>query len=489
MNLTSSELLACALFVASIFVVFIGYPIAFSLAGVSVLIAAIGIGLHIFDGAILIGLADRYFGTMNNELLVAVPLFILMGNVLERSKIAEELIESMGALFGRFPGGIGYSVVIVGALLAASTGIVGATVMTLGLLSLPAMLRAGYDPKLASGIICASGTLGQIIPPSTVLIFIGHFLQSAHQSVQLSKGNMTPSPVSVGDLFAGAFFPGGVLVLLYLSWVAYQSYFYPERCPPMPSSGQGQLLDRRNVSRLMQSLFPALTLIVVVLGSIIAGIATPTESASVGAVGAALLAGLKKRINAEVIGRVALDTAKMSAMVFMILFGASLFSLVFRGLGGEDLVSSVLTNMPGGATGAVALVMIVVFVLGFFLETFEIIFIVLPICAPALLMLDVPPLWLGVLLGVNLQTSFLTPPFGFSLFCLRGVAPAEVTTKQIYAGAFPFVILQLIGVALIWVFPDIVTFLPELLADSPIPSSLAPDAPLVIEDSNIPQSE
>lgn len=492
MTLSLSELLACALFAASILVVFAGYPIAFSLAGVSVLMAAAGIFLNVFDSAILIGLADRYFGTMNNELLVAVPLFILMGSTLERSGIAEELIETMGEVFGSLPGGIGYSVVIVGALLAASTGIVGATVMTLGLLSLPVMLRAGYDHKLTSGIICASGTLGQIIPPSTVLIFIGYFLQGAHQSAQLAKGNMTPDPVSVGDLFAGAFLPGAVLVLLYLAWVAFQAITHPKRCPPMPMampmSGDMRSRQRVQLVRLGRSLFPALALVVAVLGSIIAGIATPTESASVGAMGAALLAAVRGRLKAEVVKQVAINTAKMSAMVFMILLGASMFSLVFRGLGGEELVAHVLARTPGGATGAVALVMGVVFLLGFFLETFEIIFIVVPISAPALLAMDVPPLWLGVMLGLILQTSFLTPPFGFALFCLRGVAPAEVTTREIYVGALPFVALQIVALAIVWTFPAIVDWLPGVLAVDPIPSSLAPGAPLIIEDANIPLS-
>jgi tripartite ATP-independent transporter DctM subunit len=417
------EILALTMFAATIFVVLIGYPVAFSLAGIALIFAAIGHLLGAFDFTLFTGLASRYFGTMVNEVLVAVPLFIFMGVMLERSRIAEALLETMGQLFGPIRGGLGLSVIAVGALLAASTGIVGATVVTMGLLSLPAMLRAGYDQKLATGIICASGTLGQIIPPSTVLIFMADMLQGANQAAQQAKGDFSPDPVSVGDLFVGAFIPGFVLVGLYMLWVAAKALFQPESAPALRMDAA----ERRDLPRkVVVALVPPLLLIVAVLGSIIWGIASPTESASVGAVGALLLAAMNRQLSLGVLIEVMRATMKISSLVFVILLGASVFSLVFRGLGGERVVEDVLTNMPGGAAAAVFVVMLVMFILGFFLDTFEIIFIMVPITAPVLLGFEgVDAIWLGVMFGVNLQTSFLTPPFGFSLFYLRGVAPRK----------------------------------------------------------------
>ncbi len=475
------ELLAILLFVSTIGGVLIGYPVAFTLAGVSLLFALLGNVLGIFDWTLFGGLASRYFGVMTNEVLVAVPLFVFMGVMLERSNIAAELLETMGQLFGRLRGGLGISVVLVGALLAASTGIVGATVVTMGLLSLPAMLRAGYDPKLASGIICASGTLGQIIPPSIVLIFLGDILASANTMAQLAKGNFSPSPVSVGDLFAGAMIPGFMLVGLYMAYVVVQAVINPKSCPPLLMTAE----ERRTLPfRVMSALVPPLLLIVAVLGSILGGIATPTESASIGALGASLLAALKRKLTLPTLTEVMRSTTIITSLVFVIVLGASVFSLVFRGLGGEALVDDVLGRMPGGAFGAVLAVMLLMFILGFFLDTFEIILIVVPITAPTILALDVDPIWLGVMIGMNLQTSFLTPPVGFALFYLRGVAPPGVTTGHIYRGIVPFVALQVVAMGLVWAAPGTATWLPEVIFGGPPPVARdnAPTAPAVPDD-------
>lgn len=459
------EILSVAMFAAAIGAVLIGYPVAFTLAGTGLIFAALGLGLGTFDPAILSALAARYFGTMVNETLVAVPLFVFMGVMLERSRIAEALLTTMGELFGELRGGLGYSVILVGALLAASTGIVGATVVTMGLLSLPAMMRAGYDPKLASGTICAAGTLGQIIPPSTVLIFIGDILQGANQQAQLAMGNLSPEPISVGQLFAGALLPGIGLVALYLIWMLIKSLIDPRSCPPLQMTPE----QRAGLTgRILGALAPPLILILAVLGSILAGIATPTESASVGAVGAMILAAFKRKLSLGILREVMRTTMTISSMVFVILLGASVFSLVFRGLGGENLVHGALTDAPGGTFGAVFIVMAVIFVLGFFLDTFEIIFVVMPIAAPVLIQLGADPLWLGVMVGMNLQTSFLTPPFGFALFYLRGVTDAAIRTLDIYRGAVPFVVLQIVGLAMLWIMPSSATWLPGKL--------FAPDA-------------
>ena len=454
------EVLSIMMFFGIIGVLMLGYPVAFSLAGVSLFFAGIGYLLGVFDPSNLTSLASRYMGVMLNEVLVAVPLFIFMGMMLERSGIAEKLLITMGRLFGTLRGGLGLSVIVVGALLAASTGIVGATVVTMGLLSLPAMMRAGYDPRLASGVICASGTLGQIIPPSTVLIFMGDMLSGINARVQMDMGNFAPTPVSVGDLFAGAFLPGLMLVGLYMLWMIIKAVKDPKSCPALEISDE----DRRNLGRdILTSLVPPLLLIFAVLGSILTGIATPTESASVGAVGAMLLAALRKRLTLTSLRQVMLATANTTTMIFVILLGASVFSLVFRMLGGEDLVNDFLNSLPGGKLGAIVFVMLLMFFLGFILDTFEIIFIVLPITAPVLLMMGVDPIWLGVMVAVNLQTSFLTPPFGFSLFYLRGVAPGTVSTRMIYEGVLPFVVLQLVAIGLLVAFPGIVTWLPSVL--------------------------
>lgn len=454
------EVLAGLMFFGVIALLMLGFPVAFTLAGTALGFGFVGMSLGVFDPSNFASLGPRYIGFMTNEVLVAVPLFIFMGVMLERSKIAEQLLTTMGRLFGDLRGGLGLSVVIVGALLAASTGVVGATVVTMGLISLPAMLRAGYDPKLATGVICASGTLGQIIPPSTVLIFMGDMLGGINAEVQMSLGNFAPQPVSVGNLFAGAVLPGLLLVALYLGYVVFKAIVDPKSAPALVRApGEGRVGPRE----ILVALAPPLALIVAVLGSILGGVATPTEAASVGAVGAMLLAAMRRRLDLLVLRQVAVSTATITSMVFVILLGASLFSIVFRMMGGEHLVHDLLTALPGGVLGATIAVMALMFVLGFILDTFEIIFIVIPITAPILLKLGVDPVWLGVVVGVNLQTSFLTPPFGFALFYLRGVAPASVSTGTIYRGIVPFVLLQILALAILFVFPEIVTWLPKAI--------------------------
>ncbi len=454
------EILSLMMFLGIIGVLLLGFPVAFTLPGVALIFALIGTWLGAFDPSNLSSIAPRYLGIMLNDVLVAVPLFIFMGMMLERSGIAEQLLVTMGRLFGTLRGGLGISVIAVGALLAASTGIVGATVVTMGLLALPSMLRAGYDPKLASGVICASGTLGQIIPPSTVLIFMGDMLGGMNAQVQMELGNFAPKVVSVGNLFAGAFIPGLILVGTYMSFVIFKAVTDPESCPALTVTAEERAGLLRDV---IVTMIPTLALIVAVLGSILAGIATPTESASVGAVGAMLLAAVRGRFNWTNLRAVMESTATTTSMIFVILIGASVFGLVFRMLGGDDLVGEFMAALPGGKYGAIVFVMLLMFVLGFILDTFEIIFIIIPVTAPVLLLMGVDPVWLGVIVAVNLQTSFLTPPFGFSLFYLRSVAPPNIRTSQIYRGAAPFVALQLVVIALLIAFPGIVTWLPTLI--------------------------
>lgn len=533
--LASPGTLLALLFLGVCGALLVGYPVAFTLAGGALLFGLGGAGLGLIDLAFLTALPQRIFAVMSNEVLVAVPLFVFMGVMLERSRIAEELLENMGRLFRSLPGGLGISVFAVGALLAASTGIVGATVVTMGLLSLPTMLRRGYDPSLACGTICASGTLGQIIPPSIVLVLLGDQLATAYQRAQYQLGNFAPDTVSVNDLFAGALIPGLVLVGLYMVYQLVVAVGNPDKAPAIspnerPHAG-GYYVG------LVRSLLAPVGLIVAVLGSILVGLASPTEAASVGAVGALLLAGSrldgKHRwtiVNAVICfaalivlarvfdlrmqrntvtssewlaitcalflamgltigvavslvrtlrhrdtsgGRVLVSvmrqTMTVSAMVFMILIGASMFSLVFRAIGGDALVESLLLDLPGGALTVVLVVMLIMFLLGFFLDFLEIMFIVVPVVAPVLLSLEISPgvlinpVWLGIMIAVNLQTSFLTPPFGFSLFYLRGVAPPSVTTSQIYIGVIPFVVIQILMLIVLWFFPQLATWLPSLL--------------------------
>ncbi len=434
----------------------IGYPVAFTLAGTALVFAFVGEWAGSFDPVYLHALPNRVYGIMINPTLMAVPLFVFMGVMLERSRIAEDLLESMSGLFGTLRGGLGFSVMLVGMLLAASTGIVGATVVTMGLLSLPTMLRRGYDPRVATGAICASGTLGQIIPPSIVLVLLGDVLSSAYQQAQLDQGIFSPRTVSVGDLFAGALLPGLLLVALYLLYLAGVAWWRPAAMPATRDADSPSV----TLTTTLRALLPPLLLILAVLGSILGGLATPTEAASVGAVGAMLLAAARGQLTVAVLREVVRSTLKVSSMVFLILIGASVFSLVFRGFGGDILIEDWLTQLPGGVLGAMLAVMLVMFLLGFVLDFIEITFVVVPIVGPVLLAMGLDPVWLGVMIAINLQTSFLTPPFGFALFYLRGVAPAKVATADIYRGVMPFIAIQLLMLALLAAWPALATWLP-----------------------------
>jgi len=454
--------IALWMFAAVFIILLMGYPVAITLAGTALAFAVVGEHFDSFDSAFLEALPNRLFGIIENDTLVAVPLFVFMGVMLEKSKVAEGLLENMSKLFGTLPGGLGFSVVIVGMLMAASTGIVGATVVTMGLLSLPTMLKRNYDPALACGTICASGTLGQIIPPSIVLVLLGDVISSSYQQAQLDMGIFSPETVSVGDLFAGALIPGLLLVLLYLLYLAGMALFKPSSCPPMPARQS----DTHLLVDLVKGLFPPLTLIIAVLGSIIGGIATPTEAAAVGAMGAIFLAYTKKQLSIKQLRVVSTETTQVTAMVFFILIGASLFSLVFRGFGGDELIEELLSDLPGGVFGAMVVVMLVMFLLGFVLDFIEITFVVVPIVAPILLAMGISPVWLGIMIALNLQTSFLTPPFGFALFYLRGVAPQSIKTTQIYKGVLPFILIQLFLLGLLAMWPELVTWLPETIYGS-----------------------
>ncbi len=450
------EWLALLLFLAVFVFLLSGYPVAFVLAGVSLLFAGIGVAAGVFDSAFMNAIPNRLFGIMMNQTLIAVPLFVFMGAMLERSKIAENLLDMMAGLFGPLRGGLGISVVLVGALLAASTGIVGATVVTMGLLSLPSMLRRGYSPAVACGTICASGTLGQIIPPSIVLVLLGDVLSSAYQQAQLDMGIFSPKAVSVGDLFIGAIIPGILLVVLYITYLIVLAMLKPDAMPA-PAVHQRPTLNTAFFIKVINVMIPPLLLVIAVLGSIIAGLATPTEAASVGAVGALLLALLYRRLSLTVLQEVMQSTVRISSMVFMILIGAAFFSLVFRGFGGDEMVHRFLTQLPGGTAAAVLLVMVVLFLLGFVLDFIEITFIVVPIVGPILLAMGVDPVWLGIMIAINLQTSFLTPPFGFALFYLRGVASREISTLAIYRGVTPFILIQMMMLGLLFLWPELVT--------------------------------
>ncbi len=432
-----------------------GFPVAFTLAGVSLIFAAVVSLFGGFDLYLLETIPNRLYGVMTNATLIAVPLFIFMGVIMEKSKVAEDLLTSMAKLFGRMKSGLGLSVVIVGALLAASTGIVGATVIAMGLISLPAMLKRGYPQEISTGLICATGTLGQIIPPSIALVILGDVLSSAYQQSQLSLGNFAAKTISVGDLFIAAIVPGLMLV------VAYAIYFV--LFVKVSSEGQSQDQDDLEVPRLIRSLLPPFALIFIVLGSIISGIASPTEAAGIGALGAMLIAWSSGKLSGGVLKEATRQTAFITTMVFLILIGASIFSLVFRGLGGEEIINEIFNVIPGGLFGAMLLVMVMVFLLGFILDFIEISFVVVPIVGPVLMAMGADPLWLGIMLAVNLQTSFLTPPFGFALFYLRGIAPESIATESIYKGVIPFIAIQIGLLILMAIFPDIVTKLPSII--------------------------
>jgi len=451
-----AELLAVILVAAVIAALMVGYPVALTLAGVSLAFAMLGHATGAMGFGILGALPDRIYGIMTNPVLLAVPLFIFMGVMLEQSRIAEDLLERMGRLFGSRRGGLAISAVLVGALLAASTGVVGATAVTMGLIMLPAMLRHGYDPRLAAGTVAASATLAQIIPPSTVLVVLGDQLNNAYQAAQLAQGKFSPNVVSVSDLFAGAILPGLLLVGLYLVYLIATASLRPETCPAVMKSEAPQ-------GSVIEALLAPVALIAAVLGSILMGVATPTEAASVGAVGAILLAARRGRVGKH-LRAVVEKTTQITAMIYLILIGATVFSLVFRALGGDVLVHDALGNLPGGADGALLAVMLAIFLLGFVMDAFEIIFVVVPIVAPALLtMSGVDPVWLGVMIAVNLQTSYMHPPLGPTLFYLRGVAPPEITTRHIYTGIVPFVLIQLFALVVLWFVPGLASALPHAL--------------------------
>ncbi|HET7803763.1 MAG TPA: TRAP transporter large permease subunit [Pseudolabrys sp.] len=456
------EILAVLMVIAVIAALMAGYPVALTLAGASLIFAMLGEALGAMSFGILGALPQRIFGVMTNEVLLAIPLFIFMGVMLERSRIAEDLLETMGRLFGTLRGGLGISAVIVGTLLAAAKGVVGATTVTMGLIMLPTMLRFGYDPRLAAGTVAATATLAQIFPPATVLVLLGDQLGNAYQAAQLSKGIFAPRSLTVSDLFAGALVPGFALVGLYLIFLIAVAVLWPKASPALPADAKA-LRGLRMLRRLAEVLVAPLALIAAVLGSILGGIATPTEAASIGAVGAIVLAARKAPLGG-LVRPVCTKTAQIVSMIFLILIGATMFSLVFRALGGDDMVHRALSNLPGGAAGAVLAVMAAMFLLGFVMDAFEIIFVVVPIVAPVLLtMPGVDPVWLGIMMAVNLQTSYMHPPLGPTLFFLRGVAPPEITTRHIYVGIIPFVAIQLLALVVLWFVPGLATALPQAL--------------------------
>ena len=426
-----------------------GFPVAFILSGISLLFALIGVTFGYFDYSFLMAFPNRLYGVMGNQNLLAVPLFIFMGLILEKTKIAEDLIHDMNAMFNETDSGYAISVVVVGALMAASTGIVGASVVTLGLLTYPVLVKNGYSPSLASGTICASGTLGQVIPPSLVLILLADVLSSSYQQAQLNMGVFSPETITIADLFVGAILPGLILPLLYIVYL---------------KTLKIKSIEKTNSKKfnLFNIIYP-LGLMFIVLGSIIFGIATPSEAAGIGALGAIIIAYGKKDLSKDILDNCVYDSIKLTSMVFMILIGAILFSLVFRGLEGEEFIHKLLVELPNDKMLTLIIVLIIMFLLGFILDFIEITFIVIPLIGPALFTLGFDPLWLGILIALVLQTSFITPPFGFSLFYLRGVLPRDVKTIEIYKGIVPFLIIQVILMICVFAFPSLATFLPELL--------------------------
>jgi len=448
-------MLAISLFILVIFTLMLGYPVAFTLAGVSILFALVCGLTNNFDLSILYALPSRIFGIITNETLVAIPIFIFMGIMLEKSKIAENLLESMSNLLSSIRGGLGVSVIIVGALLAASTGIVGATVVTMGLLSLPTMLKKNYDVKIATGTILASGTLGQIIPPSIILILLGDVISSSYQEAQNMLGIFSQESVSVGDLFAGAIFPGLILVGFYIFYIVFIANFKKDLIPDIKTK------NKLNLKETIYSLLAPLFLILTVLGSIIMGLATPTEASSVGALGSVFLAIINKQFNLKILKDVLIQASKITSMIFILLIGATIFSLVFRGLEGDIFINNALSALPGEIYTKLFIVMLAIFILGFILDFIEITYVVIPVVAPILLSMGIDPIWLGILIAINLQTSFLTPPFGFAIFYLRSVMPKNIKTTEVYKGVIPFIFIQIITIILIIIFPEITTWLPD----------------------------
>ena len=440
----SYDWLGIVMFAGALVLLSLGYPVAFSLGGVAILFGIVGVIFGVFDPIFLTAMPQRIFGIMANYTLLAIPYFIFLGSMLEKTGIAEKLLETMGILFGRIRGGLALAVVIVGALLAASTGVVAATVVAMGLISLPIMLRYGYNKQLATGVIVASGTLGQIIPPSVVLVVLGDQLG-----------------ISVGDLFLGSLIPGLLMATVFALHVMLVAFLNPEAAPALPAEVRN-IGGKALMERVAKVMLPPLLLILLVLGSIFFGIATPTEAGAVGSLGAIMLAAFNRRLNWAALKQVCDTTMRITTMVIFILLGSTAFSLVFRGLNGDRFMFDLLANLPGGTIGFLIVNMLTIFFLGFFIDFFEIAFIVIPIFAPVAQSLGLDLVWYGVIIGANLQTSFLTPPFGFALFYLRGVAPNEVKTEDIYRGAIPFILLQLLVLFLIITFPQLVSFIPSL---------------------------
>lgn len=467
-----SDALGLFMFAAVLVFLMAGFPVALTLAGTGLAFALIGSALGLFDFHLLSALPLRIVDIMYNDLLQAVPLFIYLGAVLENTSLAKDMLNGMAALFGNRPGGLGFAVLIVGALLAPMTGVVGATVLTIALLALPSMMEARYDHRLASGILCSAGSLGTILPPSIILIVLSDLMQGALGDARRRSGAVGATSFTSGDLFLGAILPVGLLLLLYLLYVALVAWLAPERCPPMARRVGTPL----GVARLLLSLAAPVALIVIMLGAIISGLAYVVEAAAIGGVAATGLALLRRELDFRRLGEVVRTTTKLSAMVFLLIIGANSFSLVFRGLSGDLFVARVLALVPGGMIGGTAAVMLIVFVLGFFLDALEIMLLIIPIAIPPLLMLGANPIWLAVLTAVNLHTSFLTPPFGFALFFLRGVAPAQISTVEIYRGAVPFIAIHIVALALLWTYPQLVTLLPDLANGAPLtlPASTEP---------------
>ena len=434
------DLLGPLMFGVAFLFIFSGYPVAFSLGGTALIFAFVGVSMDIFGWSLMYAFPERVFGIMSNYVLLAVPFFIFMGTMLEKSKLAEDLLTTIGALFGGLRGGLALAVVFVGALLAAATGVVGASVVAMGLISLPVMHRYGYAPWLSTGVIAASGSLGQIIPPSVVLIVLADQLG-----------------ISVGDLFIGSLVPGIMLASMFALFVIGVAIVKPSAAPALPPEARtehGFKLFRR----VMLVMVPPLVLILLVLGSIFAGIATPTEAGALGAVGAMLLAQINGRLSMTALKGAMGETTRLTSMVLFLLVGSTAFALVFRGLYGDIWIEELLTNLPGGTIGLLIIANLTIFILGFFIDFFEIAFIILPLLVPAASALGIDLVWFGVMIGMNLQTSFLTPPFGFSLFYLRGVTPEEIPTTQIYKGAIPFILIQVVALGLVIAFPELVTW-------------------------------
>jgi tripartite ATP-independent transporter DctM subunit len=435
--------LAPFMFLCALLLIFTGYPVAFSLGGAALIFSVLGVQLGYFEWGWLYAMPERVFGIMSNYVLLAVPFFIFMGTMLEKSKLAEDLLKTIGMLFGPLRGGLALAVVFVGALLAAATGVVGASVVAMGLISLPIMLRYGYSKELAAGVITASGTLGQIIPPSVVLVVLADQMG-----------------ISVGDLFVGSLLPGVMLAGMYALYVVLSAIFRPASAPALPAEEREER-GLKLLRRVGVVMVPPLVLIVLVLGSIFAGVATPTEAGAMGAVGATLLAVANRRLTRRALEGTLIETTKLTSMVVFLLIGSTFFSHVFRGLNGDLWIEGVLTNLPGDRIGFLVIANLAIFLLGFFIDFFEIAFIIIPLLVPAARLLGIDLVWFGVMIGLNLQTSFLTPPFGFALFYLRGVAPPQMTTGHIYRGAIPFIVIQLIGLVIICMFPGVVTWLIE----------------------------